>query len=281
MKVALTTFFSLAFIMPVFAQAPVNDISVPSTQRRSDDSGSARTYGASSDIGSAVESSTSQPVISNDAPPVRQQASPAYSGTGAESGGLYRQFQQLQEEVATLRGQVEEQAHEIQQLKQQRQEQPQTPPPAPVAGSLSPDATAGTIAEKAAGQTAAPRTTSSEGRDEYETAYSKLKMKDYDGAASGFKSLANKYPNSEYAGNSWFWLGFIYQTKGDLDNAAKSFASLIERFPDHAKIDDAKYNLGKIYHQQGKSEKARPLLKEVAAGNSKSASLAKTYLESM
>ncbi|HQQ63327.1 MAG TPA: tetratricopeptide repeat protein [Pseudomonadales bacterium] len=278
MKVALTAFLSLAFVMPVLAQAPVNDISVPSSQRRSDDSGSsARTYGAGYDTGAAVDNAVSQPVTSNDST-ARSQASAAYAGSPADSGSLYRQFQQLQEEVAALRGQVEEQAHEIQQLKQQRQEE-RPASPSPAAGSISPDTPAGTAAEKP--QVPAARVTSSEGRDEYEAAYAKLKTKDYDGAASGFKSLANKYPNSEYAGNSWFWLGFIYQTKGDLANSAKSFESLIERFPDHAKIDDAKFNLGKIYNQQGKAEKARTLLKEVAAGNSKSAPLAKSYLESM
>lgn len=280
MKVTLTAFLSLAFVMPALAQAPVNDISVPSSQRRQDDSGSsARTYGAGYDPGTAVESAVSQPVIPVE-PVVRSQSSAAYAGSTADSGGLYRQFQQLQEEVAALRGQVEEQAHEIQQLKQQRQETGS----APAASVASSDATsAATGADRPSSPQAAPatRSTSSEGRDEYEAAYAKLKTKDYDGAATSFKALANKYPNSEYAGNSWFWLGFIYQTKGDPDNAVKSFASLIERFPDHPKIDDAKFNLGKIYHQQGKNEKARALLKEVAGGSSKSAPLAKSYLETM
>ncbi|MBK8288796.1 MAG: tetratricopeptide repeat protein [Cellvibrionales bacterium] len=77
------------------------------------------------------------------------------------------------------------------------------------------------------------------------------------------------------------WLGFVYQTQGDTNSAGAAFSSLIERFPSHSKTDDAKYNLGKIYNQQGKTDQARTLLKEVAAGNSKSAPLAKSYLESM
>ena len=119
------------------------------------------------------------------------------------------------------------------------------------------------------------------GKAEYEMAYGKLKAKDYDGAIAGFKSQIAQYPNSEYSGNSHFWLGFIYQTKGDSTTAAKSFSTLIDKFPSHAKTPDAKYNLGKIYHQQGNTAKAKELLKDVASGTSKSAPLAKSYLESL
>ena len=290
MKVAVTAFLSLAFAIPVFAQAPVSDISAPSSQRRAsvsggvavDDGAAAQTYGAGGyDTGTAVESSPRQAVTSDN-----RGTSSSYAGAGAESGGLYRQFQQLQEEVASLRGQLEEQSHELQKLKQQQQDDFANLDRRVSGGS---SAGASSTASEGAGNAVASKATSSaqssvtnsEGRDDYESAYAKLKTKDYDGAASAFKALTNKYPNSEYAGNSWFWLGFIYQTKGDVDNAAKAFSSLIERFPDHAKTDDAKYNLGKIYHQQGKTEKARTLLKEVAAGSSKSAPLAKSYLQSM
>jgi tol-pal system protein YbgF len=124
-------------------------------------------------------------------------------------------------------------------------------------------------------------TANDDGKEEYERAYGLLKAKDYSGASTAFKTFVGKYPDSDYAGNSWFWLGFVYQTQGDMDAAGQAFSSLIERFPAHSKVDDAKYNLGKIYHQQGKIEPARGLLKEVAAGSSKSAPLAKSYLETM
>jgi tol-pal system protein YbgF len=201
---------------------------------------------------------------------------------------MFQQMQQMRQEIATLRGQVEEQSYELQKLKQQHQEDFANLDRR-VSGSGSSTATAtqtNASTPAAASNTTPPAqsgaaASNSDGRDEYEAAYALLKAKDYSGANSAFKNFVAKYPNSEYAGNSWFWLGFVHQTQGDMDSAAKSFSSLIEQFPKHAKVDDARYNLGKIYHQQGKNDQARTLLKQVAAGSSKSAPLAKSYLESM
>lgn len=266
-------------VLPAMAQAPVNDISTSQRQLdndRSYDSG-ARTYGAGYEENRPASSDSDAGSYG------------AASGGGSDSGNMFRQFQQLQEEVASLRGQLEEQAYEIQKLKQQHQDDFASldrrlgaAAGAPAAASqpipsatASVNATAGSLPPP----TASMRNT--DGKEEYEAAYAKLKSRDYDAATTAFKAFVNKYPDSDYAGNSWFWLGFVYQTKGDADAAAKSFATMLERFPDHNKAEDAKYNLGKLYHQQGKTEDARRLLKEVAAGSSKSAPLAKSYLDSM
>ncbi len=300
MKTALSVVALLGLVgaLPVLAQAPVNDISTPAAQRRMpvsggvavDDGGSAQTYGTGADDSPAADSGIRPivPAASNSESRPESRSSSSYASGNAPAGGeagLYRQFQQLQEEVASLRGQLEEQAYQIQKLKQQQQDDFASLDrrlgaggTAPSAAAADGGAAAGDRPSAAAKPAAAVNT---DGQEVYEEAYGKLKAKDYDGAIVAFKAFVSKYPTSDYAASAWYWLGIVYQTKGDFDNAGKSFGSLIERFPDHAKTDDAKYNLGKIYHQQGKADKARVLLKEVAAGKSKSAPLAKTYLESM
>ena len=245
------------FVVSAIAQAPVSDISTPSRRAEVSEGYSAGTAVRSVDAGAT------------------------------EGGSMFQQFQQLQQEVSTLRGQLEEQSYELQKLKQQHQEDFANIDRRLAGGSSS---TGSAAADSSAQSGAASQSSTaiantaasnSDGKEEYEAAYAKLKAKDYPGATSAFKVFVEKYPNSDYAGNSWFWLGFVYQTQGDTESAARSFASLIERFPNHSKVDDAKYNLGKIYNQQGKTEQARALLKEVASGDSKSAPLAKSYLESM
>lgn len=247
------------FVLSAFAQAPVSDVST--SQRRVE----------------VVEGYAADSTTSNS------------DASGTESGAMFRQFQQLQQEVSTLRGQLEEQSYELQKLKQQQQEDFANLDRRISGGGSSSGntATASTaVANNAASTSQSSATTGSvtsngDGREEYEAAYALLKAKDYSGASAAFKTFVGKYPQSDYAGNSWFWLGFVYQTQGDMDSAAKAFSSLVEQFPRHSKVDDAKYNLGKIYNQQGKTDQARTLLKEVAAGSSKSAPLAKSYLESM
>ena len=281
MKIATVLQASLAIgfscvVLSAAAQAPVSDVST-SRQRAQVSEG----Y----DVGRGASSSSSESNSSS-------QNSSSQNG-GTEDGAMFRQFQQLQAEVTTLRGQLEEQGYELQKLKQQHQEDFANLDRRLSGGSASastntPENPAADNNANSAASTPVPtRNTASsgaannDGREEYEAAYSLLKAKDYDGASAAFKAFVSKYPESDYAGNSWFWLGFVYQTQGDMDAAGKSFSSLIERFPNHSKVDDAKYNLGKIYNQQGKTEQARALLKEVAAGSSKSAPLAKSYLESM
>lgn len=255
------------------AQAPVTDIS--SSQRRQappsspsvEDGYPASTYPASTypaDFG-AVEQRSSYPPESSQS---------IERPTTSSSQSSYRQPQQMEEDVAALRGEVEELRHAVKQLQQDM-----------LTLSRNQNSTGGAVTASPATtptSSAAPSSSmTSEGKTEYETAYNKLKNKDHDGAVAGFKSVVAQYPNSEYAGSSDFWLGFVYQTKGDTDNAIKAFSTLIDTFPNHNKAPDAKYNLGKLYHQQGNTTKAKELLKDVASGSSKSAPLAKSYLESM
>lgn len=219
----------------------------------------AKTYGTNAGVSTSSQNTT------NDN---------ASAGGETGSGSLFLQVQQLRDEVANLRGQMEEQSHTIENLSRQQMDMERR-----LSGGAS-SAGASTNGGNASAVTSATAM-NNDGKDEYDAAYNLLKEKEYDKASAAFQAIVNKYPNSNYAGNSWFWLGFVYQTKGDMDGSAKAFSSLIEKFPTHSKADDAKYNLGKIYNQQGKTEQARGLLKEVASGNSKSAPLAKSYLESM
>ena len=219
----------------------------------------AQTYGTEQNVSS---SSVSSGTVNN--------------GGNASSGSLFMQVQQLRDEVANLRGQLEEQQHAIDNLSKQQMAMAQG---AANAASTSNDASVG--ASTATTMNSNAPAVNNDGQAEYDAAYSLLKNKENDKAGAAFQGITQQYPNSNYAGSSLFWLGFIYQTKGDMDGSAKAFSSLIERFPNHSKADDARYNLGKIYNQQGKTEQARSLLKSVAAGNSKSAPLAKSYLESM
>lgn len=245
------------------APAQVVDLGTPqprATVNNADGSASsdgAQTYGTSQNVATSNASSSVN----------------ASGATG--DGSLFLQVQQLRDEVANLRGQLEEQAHTLENLSRQQMEMSQRSSGGETAGA----STNGGSASAAMASSAS--TMNNDGKEEYDAAYNLLKDKEYDKASTAFQSIVSKYPNSNYAGNSLFWLGFVYQTKGDMDGSAKAFSSLIEKFPTHSKADDAKYNLGKIYNQQGKTEQARSLLKEVAAGNSKSAPLAKSYLESM
>ncbi|WP_339897113.1 YbgF trimerization domain-containing protein [uncultured Gilvimarinus sp.] len=235
-------------------------------------------------------------------PGARQATPPAPSNTNPQAE-LFYQLQALQQEVMTLRGLVEEQAFELKRLKQQRlddyldldrrvsalttgsagaatattppvnvaseQEVSLTPAPTAVASVGGPDA----IAAKSV--TPADATEA----EVYGAAYDLLRQREVDASIGAFKDHLTRFPNGEYTGNSYYWLGEIYLLKNDLPAAQQWFSDLLREFPDSRKVPDAQFKLGKVYHLQGQDARAKELLNIVASSNSDASRLAQQYLK--
>lgn len=219
----------------------------------------------------------------------------AASGRGAQANQqaeLYYQLQTLQQEVMELRGLVEEQAHELQRLKQQSLDNyldldrrvsalttgggsGDSPSPSPVSAPASnlPGASGAVspLAVPVAGQASEA--------DMYNAAYDLLKQRKIDESVAAFEAHLQAYPRGEYAGNSYYWLGEIYLLKDDLTRAEEWFSNLLREFPDSRKVYDAQFKLGRVYHLQGREERAQELLNIVAASSSDASRLARQYLD--
>ncbi|HEY7885825.1 MAG TPA: tetratricopeptide repeat protein [Cellvibrionaceae bacterium] len=206
----------------------------------------------------------------------------------------YYQLQILQQEVMELRGLVEEQAHELSRLKQQRMDDyldldrrvsaltrggntgtTTGALPAPTS-SIAPSAMDNNPNPLAA--TASSISTDASESDIYSSAYELLRQRKIDQSIEAFKSHLQAYPRGEYAGNSYYWLGEIYLLKDDLSSAEQWFGDLLREFPESRKVHDAQFKLGRVYHLQGQNDRARELLSIVAASSSDASRLAKQYL---
>lgn len=211
---------------------------------------------------------------------------PERSGQSEESGGsatgnfqseLFFQLQTLQREVQQLRGMVEEQAYELQKLKQQRMDD-----------YLDLDKRIGALSEGGGANADLDdrprgRNTSDAERlsetQKYRDAYQLLRDRDIEEAINAFEDYLDEYPEGNFAGNSHYWLGEIYLLNEDLEQAQTWFERLLTDFPDDRKRADAQYKLGRVYHQQGKTQEAQALLEDVASGTSDASRLARQYLE--
>lgn len=193
---------------------------------------------------------------------------------------LFIQMQQLQQEVQSLRGLVEQQAHELETLKQQQKDNyidldrrigalSATAAAAPPVAPASPVVDPGVAAAIAA---------SSE-KDSYDAAYRLLDENRKDEAITAFTRHLVRFPDGEYAGNAYYWLGLIQSTQGQLAAAQEQFTTLLKKFPDHRKAADARFALGKVYFQQGKKAEAKKIIQEVAQGNTSAAAPAKAFLQ--
>jgi TolA-binding protein len=181
-----------------------------------------------------------------------------------ESQGLvdmYMQLQNIQQETRELRGQIEQQSHAIDGLKQRQRDlyldidrrlrrlesgavapasptpptpaTPDKPSPAPVSGSKPPPPPVDTAAADAA----------------YRDAFNLLKEGRYDVAIKRFSAFLAKYPGSAYADNAQYWLGEAnYVTRN---------------YPQSQKLADALLKIGYCHYELDEMDKARLVLNRV------------------
>jgi len=191
-------------------------------------------------------------------------------------GILFSQLQTLQQDMAELRGLLEQQQNELQQLKQQqkdnyldvdrrlselRQSSTSTTPALPTISTIPSGASVGNE------------------KDSYDKAYSLLDRNQKDEAALAFRKHILLYPQGELTPNAYYWLGQIYLSQAQLANAEEQLSILLKQYPQHHKTMDAKFSLGKVYFQQGKKAESKKLIQEVAQTNTTAAQLAQKYLQ--
>ncbi|MGV8843696.1 MAG: tol-pal system protein YbgF [Pseudomonas sp.] len=229
------------------------------------------------------------PVVDNDnAYGASHYPSPGYGTSGAYAGGevstpasaqgeLFLQLQQLQEELARLRGMVEVQQNDIERLKQVGLERYQELDQR-IAGGATSAATAQNSsaagAINASGTPTSPPSAAPANNEPadpakeklyYDAAFDLIKAKDFDRASQAFAAFLRKYPDSQYAGNAQYWLGEVNLAKGDLQSAAQAFAKVGKAYPKHAKVPDSLYKLADVEQRLGNGSKAKSLLEQIIA----------------
>ncbi len=216
-------------------------------------------------------------------PPAGYGTAGASVGAGAQApvsaqGMLFNQLQQLQQELAQLRGMVEEQQNEIQRLKQEGLERYQdldqrisagaaAGAPAQNSPTTGTNNASGTPTPPPAAQQQASAEPGDPAKEKlyYEAAFDLIKAKDFDKASQAFTAFLNRYPNSQYAGNAQYWLGEVNLAKGDLQAAGQAFAKVSQAYPNHAKVPDSLFKLADVERRLGHNDKARGILQQVIA----------------
>lgn len=222
---------------------------------------------------------------------------PVVKPTPSVNEKLFDQLQILQREVLQLRGQVEQQGHEIKKLKQQRLEdyldldrrigeinaaagQASHQQGADAGNRRTPPPRSSTNPPNGKSGSGGQLSPSKDERERYRTAIDQvLKKQDYPAAQSSFSDYLTRYPQGYYKPNIHYWQGEIFLLQGETDKATTAFGALINQYPKHSKTPDAKYKLAKLYFQQGKKDEAKKLLEVVVQSGSDASRLAQSFLE--
>lgn len=189
-------------------------------------------------------------------------ASPAERAAVSEPVGaatsrltLLNQISELQGQVQTLNGRLEEQQHQIAQLTDQlqrfykdldlRMQHAQ--------GLSSQAASASGGIEEGDGQDAKA----------YNQAFQQLQQRHYQQASQSLTAFAEQYPNSGYVANAYYWLGQLYLMQGQTSQAETMLTRVVNQFPQHQKAPDALLKLAKIATERQDTTQAKTLLQQL------------------
>lgn len=215
---------------------------------------------------------------------------------------LVIQIQQLQDEVRSLRGMVEEQGYQLEALSNRQRDQyldldqrlndQRGSAPAPMVSNDYPASpgttTAPTVSPQPPVREDAPEvrpaldtpssvtaiaTPDTQAREfaaspeaekaAYDQGFQSLKDLKYADAAEQFTAFVQQYPNSEYADNAQYWLGESYYVTRNYDIALEAFQALLANYPDSPKVPDALLKIGYTHYELKQWDQARAALEQV------------------
>jgi tol-pal system protein YbgF len=205
---------------------------------------------------------------------------------------LLNRLDNLQQQVYQLRGQLEVQAHELQQLKQQQQQHYQnlemqleqlTQRDSTTTKVVATDTSGAIPGKPLALSTQRSSHNPAQEQANYIAAYELVRNKNYPQAIKAMEAFIERYPTSQYAANAHYWLGEVYLTQQQLAESVAEFETVVDQFPNSTKVAPSMLKLGYAYLGQGDDTKARQQLRKVQQQfpGSHSARLATTRLQEL
>lgn len=211
------------------------------------------------------------------------------------SESLSAQVRAMQQEIQSLRGELEVQAHAIETLKNnqtnfykdidarlekpaQASTHPQVVKDQPLV-TIEPTTTIPSNTNNANATLANP----ADEQVAYLAAYDLVKAKRYDEALIAMKSFSEQYPSGGYTANAAYWTGELYLVKKQPAEAMASFEIVLQRFPNSSKAAASALKIGYALSELGRKQEAREKLNQVIKNypDTAAAQLAKNKLESL
>jgi len=225
----------------------------------------------------------------------------------SNSAELVLENQKLQQQIAELKGRIEEQDHQIQNLTEKQKllyidvdsrltELESNPPVTPQDATLSDlptnrgvntqssvevdetyeDSNIATIAVDVLPQL-------SSDTDDYDIAFAHLRAGRFSESARAFEDFIQKYPQNDLTDNAYYWLGESYYVKRQYPQALAAFQSLTKQYPQSSKAPDSWLKIGYSYYEMDDLTQASENLQKVIDDypNSSIARLAKNRLRQL
>ncbi|HYD81761.1 MAG TPA: tol-pal system protein YbgF [Paucimonas sp.] len=117
----------------------------------------------------------------------------------------------------------------------------------------------------------------------YDAALAMFKAGDYRGAGAAFFDFLRRYPQSGYAASAQYWIGNAYYAQRDYRNAISAQQLVVKNYPDSPKVPDALLNIASCYLELKDKPAAKKTLDSLIAKypDSQAAQTAKERLASL
>lgn len=229
--------------------------------------------------------------------PGNRVANPSHHNAAATARNidLVNTLQSLQKEVQELRGQLEMQAHELDELKQQQlayyqdldaqlnhdqsntahnnqaiaPKQTSQPDTANNLSANNPSVATHPEMEIQPMQDLAQATPNkirpnpADEQISYLAAYDLVKQKNFSQATEAMQQFLTKYPQGGYSANAHYWLGELYLANKDYSEAISQFDTIIKNFKSSSKYAPSRLKLGYALAESGRIGEAKEQLTTV------------------
>ncbi|WP_154222778.1 tol-pal system protein YbgF [Marinicella rhabdoformis] len=222
------------------------------------------------------------------------------SGGSGNAADLVYQIQQLQQQLAQMQGTIEEQNHQINQLKERQKvlyvdmdsrithieeamggkpkneltedsainddsNQATTQAVTIAAPVIRPtvDAQVNTQTLNNSNVTATSEPVETAAKTQYLAAFNELKAGRSNESSRLFEDFIQAHPNTDLTDNAYYWLGESYYVSRNYPLALAAFQNLEQKFPLSSKLADALLKIGYTYHELEDYAQAQTALEKV------------------
>jgi tol-pal system protein YbgF len=187
---------------------------------------------------------------------------------------LQQRIERSQQELRTLRGQIDEARHQLESVQQQQRD---------LYGDLDRRLlvmeNGGAGAPVAAGgATNAPDVLFADESAVYGDAFAAMKAGRYEEATRGFQTYLAKYPRGPRADNATYWLGEAQFVQQQYEAALKSFQA-VAAFPESRRLPDAMYKVALSQYELKAFRNSRATLQKLIAQYPESEAAAQARLQ--
>ncbi|MBE0624894.1 MAG: tol-pal system protein YbgF [Burkholderiales bacterium] len=161
---------------------------------------------------------------------------------------LARQIDELKQELARMRGQIEVQAHQLETLDRRQKDL-----------YVDLDARLRKLEASTQEKQAVAPDPVAEGKA-YEAALNQFKLGNYQASIAAFQSFLAAFPDSQQVSSAQYWIGNAYYALRDYKTAIAAQQKVLASWPDSAKAPDAMLNIASCQAEMGQTRMARETL---------------------